>query len=637
MSAEEYQHTTPVASFARLCETLSAVMQTRSSRRKISLFAAYLESLQSDADVSLAAQFTAEGAFPALSGRRTAVGHRTVGLTAADFCGIDYEKVFKPCRTATGSASEAIEKLMDNLPEAVARREPRQLSLQAVSAEWERLASGPNREEKQQILCGIWEQMTAREIRLMIRMMGQGSLRIGFELRSILPAISMAFGADPEEVRRVHMLTGEIGRTAVLTRQKMLHTAVFRMFQPVAFMLASPAEVLSVEKPADYIAEEKFDGMRAQVHIDGIECRLFSRDLNDITGAYPDVAAQLRSAEEMAKSQSGGTDPVSPETGRQDHVAKKGTVELGNKHGKKHDNNHDNNHGKNHASHPVSSGIVLDGELCVYSNGHIQPFQYLQKRMGVKKPGRKLIEEHPVVFIAYDLLFLDGEPVLDLPLTERRRRLEQFCARSGIPCSRQFSLRSNNDIEQLFHQALAHGNEGLVLKRCDSIYEYGQRNKSWLKIKEPGGSLDTIIMYAHAGSGRRGGTYSDFTLGIRVDEDERYEEQFIPIGKAYGGYTDQELTRLNRRIRELAVERFGPTLSLRPGIVVEVEFDDIQVNRRTKAGYTLRFPRFRAIRWDLSPADTDTLADVECLYQQRSQRSKIDSTEASIVFPDKPS
>lgn len=599
----------------------------------MSLFANYLGSLESDTDVSLAAQFTAEGAFPNLSGRRTAVGHRTVGLTAALFCGIDYEKVFKPCRTATGSASEAIEKLMDNLPEAVARREPRQLSLQAVSAEWERLATGSSREKKQQILCEIWEQMTAREIRFMIRMMGQGSLRIGFELRSILPAVAMAFGAGPEQVRRVHMLTGEIGKTAVLTRQKMLHTAAFRMFQPVSFMLASPAEVASVTNPIDYIAEEKFDGMRAQAHIDGNHCRLFSRDLNDITRAYPDVAEQLRSAEQISKSQTGGTDTVSPETAGAGNGAKNGSLQPGNKHGK----NHGNNLGKNHASLPVSSGIVLDGELCVYRNGHIQPFQHLQKRMGVKNPGRKLLEEHPVVFIAYDLLFLDGEPVLDLPLTGRRRRLEQFCRRSGIPCSRQFSLRSNNDIQHLFHQALAHGNEGLVLKRCDSIYEYGQRNKSWLKIKEPGGSLDTVIMYAHAGSGRRGGTYSDFTLGIRVDEDERYEEQFIPIGKAYGGYTDQELIRLNRRIRELAVERFGPNLSLRPGIVVEVEFDDIQVNRRTKAGYTLRLPRFRTIRWDLSPADTDTLADVELLYQQRSQRCKIDSTEASIVFPDKPS
>ena len=610
MTAEIRQHIISVAAFSRLCETLLNVMQTRSTRCKISLFADYLKSLQNDTDASLAAQFTAEGAFPALSGLRAVVGHRTIALTAADFCGIDYDKVFKPCRTATGNASEAIEKLMDNLPEAVARRKPRHPSLQEISDEFERLASGSNREEKQQILCEIWEQMTVREIRFMIRMLGQGSLRIGFELPSILAAIARAFNSDPKQVRRVHMLTGDIGKTAIMARQNKLHTAVFRMFQPVAFMLASPVEISSISNPVDYVAEEKFDGMRVQAHVDGNKCRLYSRDLNDITHAYPDVAAQLLRA-----------------------VRKTGT--LSSITGISSSNMLDSPPSGNNDTGSITSEIVLDGELCVFHEGHIQPFHHLQKRMGVKNPGQKLLDEHPVMFIVYDLLFLNGEPVLDLPLSDRRRRLEEFCASNGTPCSRQFSLQSNGDIEQLFRRAIDHGNEGVVLKRHDSIYEYGQRNKSWLKIKKPGGSLDTVIMYAHAGSGRRGGAYSDFTLGIRVDEDERYEEQFIPIGKTYSGYTDQELTILNRRIRELAVERFGPTLSLKPGIVVEVEFDDIQVNRRTKAGYTLRFPRFRAIRWDLSPTDTDTLADVERLYEQRSQRSKIDSTEASIVFPDR--
>ena len=130
-------------------------------------------------------------------------------------------------------------------------------------------------------------------------------------------------------------------------------------------------------------------------------------------------------------------------------------------------------------------------------------------------------------------------------------------------------------------------------------------------------------MYAHAGSGKRGGTFSDFTLGISVREDERYEEEFVPIGKAYGGYTDEELRMLNRRIKELTVERYGPTVGLRPGIVVELEFDGIQINPRTKAGYTLRFPRFRAIRWDLSPEDADTLADVERMVDGKLARTPL--------------
>jgi DNA ligase-1 len=156
-----------------------------------------------------------------------------------------------------------------------------------------------------------------------------------------------------------------------------------------------------------------------------------------------------------------------------------------------------------------------------------------------------------------------------------------------------------------------------MLKRKDSVYEYGQRRKSWLKVKKPSGSLDTVMLYAHAGSGKRGGTYSDFTLGISVKDDDRYEEEFIPIGKAYGGYSDEELKKMNTLIKDITLERFGPTLLLKPHLVIELEFEDIQVNKRTKANYTLRFPRFKAIRWDLSPSDADTLKDVERMYQEK--------------------
>ncbi len=655
----------PPASFAGLCRTLSDVMNTRSSTRKISLFADYLKGLTEDRDIALAVQFTVEGAFSTLSGKRAAVGHRTVALTAAEFCGVDYDKVFRPCRAATGSTSEAIEKLMQNIPEAVARRNPAWLGLGEVADGFERLAASSGRGQKQQILTEMWEKMTAGEIRFLIRMLGKGSLRIGFEVRSILPAIALAYGTDAEQVRRVHMLTGEIGKTALLARSGELESARFRMFQPVAFMLASPMEAGvggeagteagtevgagagteagaggrpgtgsvagSVADPQTYVAEEKFDGMRAQAHIgpgsDPYSVRLFSRDLNDVTAAFPDAAGKLMEA--MGDTLSSLSDP-SEKRGTWQHAGGKDAAadvsgtrihpEKNDPDGRKH-RTADRSPVESSSRQPVPREAVFDGELCVLDDGRIQPFQRLQKRMGVKKPGDKLLAEHPVRFIAYDLLFVDGEPVLDLPLQIRRKRLEDLCARTGIPCSRQHVIESAGDIERLFRQALEHGNEGLMLKRRDSVYEYGQRSKSWLKVKQPAGSLDTVIMYAHAGSGRRGGTYSDFTLGIRVDEDERFEEQFIPIGKACGGYTDQDLKKINQRIRELAVERFGPTLSLRPGIVVEVEFDDIQVNRRTKAGYTLRLPRFRAIRWDMAPSDTDTLADVERLYRERSEQS----------------
>ena len=150
------------------------------------------------------------------------------------------------------------------------------------------------------------------------------------------------------------------------------------------------------------------------------------------------------------------------------------------------------------------------------------------------------------------------------------------------------------------------------------------------------GQYDKNQQHRRPESGKRGGKYSDFTLGISVKDDERYEEEFIPIGKAYGGYSDEELDMLNKRIKEITVERYGPTLGLLPDIVIELEFDDIQENKRTKANYTLRLPRFKAIRWDLSPSDVDTLSDVERMYQQKiDQERKRQENNPSFVFGSK--
>jgi len=564
-------------SFKTLCKILQQIRETRGNNAKIRLCAGYLKSLKSETDLNLAARFIGEGAFENISGKRASVGSRTSGLAAAQFCEIDYDLVFKPCRTATGSNSETIEKLMEATPAAREKRNPSDLTLSEIEIVFEDLFNAKGRDLKQEILLRTWSRMTPIEIKYFIRMLGQGSLRIGFETRSLISAVAKAFERDPEAVRYANMITGSIGKTAVLAKNDKLDEAVFKLFHPLSFMLASPIENRLVDDLTEYLAEEKFDGMRCQVHAETEKVKLFSRDLNDITESFPEVVSFFREK-----------------------------------------------------SLPP---IVLDGELCVYKDERILPFQLLQKRMGLKKPGIKVLEQYPVLFIAYDILYTDGKPVFDLPLLKRRKKLESIASNQSIPVTNQFSVRDHNHLNQLFDRALDRGNEGIMLKKRNSIYEYGQRRKSWLKVKKPGGSLDTVIMYAHAGSGKRGGTYSDFTLGISVKEDERYEEEFIPIGKAYGGYTDEELKKMNKKIKDLTVEKYGPTLGLLPELIVEIEFDDIQINKRTKAGYTLRVPRFRAIRWDLGPEDTDTLLDVEKLYHEKVQNKPIkQSGKSSFIF-----
>lgn len=557
--------------FRTLCNLIQKIAETRGSNAKIKLCSEYFQNLERSSDLNLAARFIGEGAFEEVSGKRASVGSRTSAMAAAHFCEIDYDLVFKPCRIATGSSSETIEKLMTNMEAARSKRKPQPLMLQEVKTVFESLYSVSSRAEKHNILIDVWKKMTPVEIKYFIRMLGQGSLRIGFEKRSVVSSIAKAFDKDIEEIRYAHMITGSIGKTAVLAKTGRLDEAIFRLFHPLSFMLASPVESRSIENFEDYVAEEKFDGMRCQVHVSGSRVRLFSRDLNDVTTGFPDITGFFA--------------------------------------------------GRN------LPPAVFDGEICVYKDQKILPFQMLQKRMGVKKPGKKILDLYPVLFISYDLLYADGKPLFDMPIEKRREELIRMGREYSLPVSSQVPVKDQDQIDRLFERALAHGNEGLILKKKGSKYEYGQRKKTWLKVKKPGGSLDTVMMYAHAGSGKRGGTYSDFTLGISVKDDERYEEEYIPIGKAYGGYTDRELKKLNTRIKEITVEKYGPTLGLLHDIVVELEFDDIQINKRTKAGFTLRLPRFKAIRWDLSPADADTLKDVEKMFEEKLAQDRLRQNE----------
>lgn len=556
-------------SFEVFCEVAQLIAETRKTSEKIEFFSTYLKQLPTERAIELACQFIGEGAFSTASSDRTSVGHTTIAQCACDFLEIDYDRVFKPSKVATGSASEVISKLMMNSPAGISKRAPKELSLEAVHSRFVRLKNSRKRDEKMEALMECWTEMTAIEVKYFLRIMGGGSLRIGFESRSIINAICSAFDADVERVRYAHMVTGSLGKTAVLAKNKDLRDAEFELFRPVAFMLAAPYDKDTDTDLSEYHAEEKFDGMRCQLHVKNGHVELYSRDLNLISSSFPELVGLFSD-----KSRNGMPD------------------------------------------------VLLDGEICVFTNNTIQPFQWLQKRMGVKKPSQKLLTDFPVVFVAFDLLFLNGKTMFKTPLNERLDLLNDLSNTYDLRRVTRHTIRTSKDVQRLFQSAISHGNEGLILKNSRSLYEFGQRKRTWLKVKQPGGSLDTVLLYAHAGSGKRGGTYSDFTLGIRVENPEAYGQEFIPIGKAYGGYTDEELKRLNAEIRPLVLERFGPTLMLVPKIVVEIEFDEIQVNKRTKAGYTLRFPRFRSIRWDKPANEADTLSEVERLYELKSKRNR---------------
>jgi len=560
----------PEYSFLAFSLLVQEISETRDGNDKIRIFERYIPKLENDTDLMLAVRFIGEGAFSKISEQSAKVGPRTIGLLAASFCQIDYDLVFKPSKKAAGSTSETIQRLMENIPEARKERNPEPLHLTEVQQIYTQLANTHSRKDKQNILSDTWKRMTGVEIKYFLRVMSRGSLRIGFDIQYIIQALAHTFEFDPDQIRYTYLITGDLGSTAVLAKNDELDKATFNIYHPISFMQATPSYG-SVEDLNNYMAEEIFDGMRCQVHTGKSGTRLFSRDHNDISKSFPEVVAFFNEKE-------------FPET-------------------------------------------VLDGVLCVYFDDKIQPHQLLQKRIKLKRPASKILNEYPVIFIGFDILYHRNETTLHLPLMERRMLLEKISRDKGILVSNQFEVSDQVQLRKTFQRALDHGNDGLVLKNKNSTYECGLHSRSWIKMKQSDGSLDTVIMYAHAGSGKEVSFYSDFTLGIRVDDDERYEDEFIPIGKASCCNSNDEMKLLNSKIKDLIVERYGPTLALRPEIVVEIEFDEIQLNRRTKANFTLRLPRFRSIRWDLDKKDTHTLQDVEHLYQKKMNAPRIKQVE----------
>ncbi len=315
------------------------------------------------------------------------------------------------------------------------------------------------------------------------------------------------------------------------------------MFRPA--MLAHPLEEEDAARldPAEFAVEWKWDGIRVQaVAFDG-ERRLYTRTGEDIGHAFPDVID---------------------------------TMEW---------------HG------------VIDGELLVVQDGEVQPFDRLQKRLGRKAPPAKLLSESPAHIRAYDLLETAEADLRPLPFLERRRKLEQWydaTQPARLDLSELFRTQDWDEIERLRAVCRATGYEGLMLKRTDSPYLAGRVKGHWYKWKRDPLTADCVLMYAQRGHGKRSSYYSDYTFGCWDDGDEG--ARLVPVGKAYSGFTDQELLLLDKYVRDNTTDRFGPVRAVAAGLVLEVAFDALQRSTRHKSGVAMRFPRIKRIRWD-KPAD----------------------------------
>ena len=428
------------------------------------------------------------------------------------------------------------------------------LSISDVDLLYRRLAALRKAAEKQEALEGALRRCWPVEAKYLLKTLS-GGLRIGADVTTVEEAVAEAFGAGREAVARARRDCGDIGETAKAAKEGRLDEIGFRLFHPIGFMLASPIEEaseLSGELPL-FAVEDKFDGIRAHAHKEGSRVALFSRTLDEVTAQFPDVAVSLSAA---------------------------------------------------------PGAFLLDGEIVAWSGDRPESFFRLQRRLGRKAPAPEILAEIPAVFIAFDCLFRDGEALFETPWEERRRRLEAIGG--GLRVSAAASAATPEELETLFTNARARGNEGLVLKVRDSLYQAGKRGRAWRKWKKATATLDVVVTAVEQGHGKRAGMLSDYTFAVREGE------ALVNIGKAYSGLSDEEIRTMGNHFRKITVARYGPVRAVAPEVVLEVAFDTIQKSSRHKSGYALRFPRIVRLRPDKRPGDANTLQDVRELYERLS-------------------
>jgi DNA ligase-1 len=415
-----------------------------------------------------------------------------------------------------------------------------------LGAAVERLAS-LGRAEAPAALAQMLDHLDASG-RFALLKLATGALRIGISARLAKVALAEAFGLEVDALE-------EVWHGIAPPYAAIFAWAEGRGPQPVAkdvpvfrpFMLAQPLEDLRVSLD-DYLAEWKWDGIRVQLVRAGGETRLYSRAGDDISKSFPDVAEAFAAAG------------------------------------------------------------VLDGELLVKGEtqgGGAASFNALQQRLGRKSVSAKMLGDYPAFVRLYDILFDGPEDLRALPLVERRPRLEAFAAGldpERFDLSALIEAKDFEALEKLRAGARDAAIEGVMLKRRDSLYVAGRKTGLWYKWKRDPLIVDCVLMYAARGSGKRSSFYSDYTFGCWSEAGE-----LLPVGKAYFGFTDEELKWLDRFVRDHTLDRFGPVREVAKTLVLEIAFDSIHLSKRHKSGLAMRFPRISRIRTDKPAAEADTI------------------------------
>ena len=548
-------------SFAELCQRVEGVS---GSLEKIDLVAAFLKNLDDD-DLAVASGFIMGDLFSPSMDLVMGVGPSILYEAMARACGCSTERISDMLR-ATGDpglvASAAVDKKKPIGFAAFIKDEP--LSIKEV---YQRLvavarASGKGSQDaKVKNLQYLFSQATPLEAQYIARLAIE-DMRIGIGEGGVRDAIAQAFSQDASKVERAYNLTNDIGLVAVNARKGTLADLSVLINHPIKMMLAQVGEGISasMQELGSAAIEWKYDGARVQIHKDGKRVRIFSRRLEDVTRSLPEI---VRLAQEVRADKA-----------------------------------------------------ILDGEVvAIGKDSRPLAFQEILKRFRRKYNVEKQAKETPLHLFLFDLIYLDGQSTVDLPLTRRRELLEGIADPSIL--ADQVISDSVQKAEEIYHQALEKGHEGLILKNSMSVYAPGKRGKNWLKIKPVMETLDLAVIGAKWGEGRRASFLGSYRLAC-LDE---ATSKLLDIGWVATGLTDDALAELTELFRELILVQNGMEVELKPAVIFEVAYEEIQKSQSYSSGYALRFPRLVRVRDDKSLEEADSLERVESLYRVQRGRN----------------
>jgi DNA ligase 1 len=552
--------------FANVGEAIAA---TPAKLEKIRLLADYLRGLTS-AQLPIVTRYFTGKAFAQNDPRTLQIGWAVIFRALQAATKVSDAEFHRVASTHGDTGNTAFE-VLDG------RTTPQPFSIRESGELFENLHRARGPIAKAELLRNRFSTLSAREGQYAVKIL-TGDLRIGLREGLVEEAIAKAFGPSLEQVREANMFLGDVGQTALLASRNELARAELSLFRPIKCMLATPeptaeavwerfaeaagtSRELASSAPTTVYLEDKFDGIRAQLHRSTEQVEIFSRDLRRITGQFPELADEARNFQEE---------------------------------------------------------LIIDGEIIAFEKGRGLTFFDLQKRLGRRSDGADLFAraaaDVPVAFVIFDLLWLNGRSLLKTPLHERRRYLSSVRLSARFQIAKVMPAHSAAEIEQTFQQARQRLNEGLMIKNPESFYLPGNRGMFWFKLKKELATLDVVVVGAEFGHGKRNNVLSDYTFAVR----DETTGKLLPIGKAYSGLTDTEIAELTEHFKQNTIADHGRYRVVKPDVILEVAFNSIQPSPRHASGLALRFPRIKAIRRDKNVDSIDTLQYARELAAQRA-------------------